>query len=119
MTTITKKLKDEAKALMSEGADKNKLEGFLLFNGVDKKEAIGYLKELGLIGRITFRQWLTGASLEGYVSYESLVSRLEADGTENEKRHLKTFDNERRAYNNIHARYNAEIKALVDKEESK
>ena len=106
----------EFNALLKDGANKDKLEGFMLYNGASKKDTLAYLKERGVIGKVSFRAWMIARCNEGFLSADSFLSQLEKVGTNNEKGHMKTFNNERMTYNAIHAKYDADIKLQVELE---
>ena len=112
MTTINKTTIKGFDTLLKEGASRDKLEGFLLFEGIGKKDAIAYLKERGLIGAQTFRSWLVGRCNEGFLGADEFVKRIEGESN-NTRNHIKTYDNERRAYNAIHAKYSKDIEQMV------
>lgn len=113
MTTITTKIKAGVKTLIKEGANKDRIEGYLLFEGVAKKDAIAFLKEQGIIGRKSFRQWLYSRCESGVLSEKEFLSTLEATGSNNEKNHVGTYNNERMAFNKIHAKYSEEQAELL------
>ncbi len=99
--------------LLADGATKDKLEGFLLFEEVPKKVAIAYLKERGLIGKVTFRSWLTATCSDRVVLWDEFVTEI-VKHSKNVNNHLTTYNNERHAYNNIHAKYDAKAKKAVE-----
>lgn len=102
-------------SLLSKGASKDKLEGFLLFNEVSKKDALAYLKERGLIGRVTFRSWLTQSCYNGFVGIGDFKKEIEK-ASRNVQHHGNSYNNERVAYNRIHAKYDPAIAKLVEEE---
>lgn len=102
-------------SLIKDGATKTKLRGFLLFEGVSEKEANAYLKERGLIGKVTFRSWLTTTCSDKVMTWDEFTKEI-VKYSANVNNHLTTYNNERRAYNNIHAKYDKEAKKLVEKD---
>ncbi len=112
MTTITKQTIKGFNSLLESGASNTKLEGFLLFEDVAKKDAIAYLKERGLIGKVTFRGWLYQRCETGYLGTAEFAAKL-AEGSNNEQKHISTYNNERRAFNSIHAKYNEAVAAEI------
>lgn len=101
--------------LRKEGANKDRIEGYLLFNGYSKKDAIAYLKEIGVIGRVSYRAFLYSKLLEGYYSIEDFELDI-LKFSDNTVRHLGAYNLERCLGNNISAKYDPLIALLVGKE---
>lgn len=101
--------------LVETGANKDKLEGFLLFEGVPKKVALLYLKECGIIGKESFGKWLDKSAALGFISEGEFTDRL-AKGSNNENKHLTYYANLKNTYNGIHAKYSTDIKELMEAE---
>ena len=113
--TLTSTIIEGVQRLIDTGATVSKIKGYLAFEEVDNKEATSYLKEIGLTGRPTFRKWLTFTCTEGFLGWEEFTTKI-AGESDNVKKNLTTYNNERKAYNNIHAKYNKKIKQLVEED---
>lgn len=115
MTTINQEHKDNITRLLDLGKTKDQVEGYLLLEGVPKKEALAYLKEIGLIGAQTFRGWLHATAKRGYISPEEFDAKIAGESS-NVRNHYKPYDNERIFANSIHAIYSGEIADRVASE---
>jgi len=89
-------------ALVKADSTKDKLEGFLLFEGVAKKDAIAFLKEQGIIGVRTFRDWMYAECTKGSLSDEDFGTEIEKQSG-NVLKHRGHYDQIRLVMNTIWA----------------
>ena len=115
MTTITNTNKDKVSSLIKEGKSKDYIEGFLLMEGYPKADILAYLKELGLVGKLSFRTKLHARLSAEYVTIEWFESEIKGEST-NVLSHSKVYDNERVLGNKIHCIYNQEARDLMELE---
>lgn len=100
---MEKRIEDGARALISKGADKAKVKGFLMFEGMKETDANKALKELGLIRKMgNFRDELYVALEKGPMD-EKAFKALIAVATENAKRHESHYDGVRKLVNGVWA----------------
>lgn len=113
--TITNTNKDKVSNLIKEGKGKDYIEGYLLMEGYSKADILAYLKELGLVGKLTFRAKLHNKLSAEYVTVEWFTKEIEGEST-NVLNHIKVYDNERILGNRIHCIYNQEARDLLELE---
>lgn len=83
--------------------------------GYTKVDILSYLKELGLVGKLSFRAKLHAKLSAEYVTAKWLGDEIVKESV-NTIKHYKVFDNERMLGNRIHALYNKDAREALDAE---
>lgn len=100
---MEKRIEDGAKALIAKGADKAKVKGYLMFEGMKEADANKALKELGLIRKMgNFRDELYAALEKGAVDEKTFKAMI-AGATDNAKKHESHYDAVRKLVNGVWA----------------
>jgi len=100
---MEKRIEDGARALISKGADKAKVKGFLMFEGMKEADANKALKELGLIRKMgNFRDALYAALEKGPMDEKTFKASI-ATATDNAKKHESHYNAVRELVNGVWA----------------